>query len=181
MKKDKSLFFLLISIFIYVYFIPPYEEKISQLKDEIKYLNLKIEKEKTILQKKDEILKKVEKTLKIAKKNEKLIYADKNDSEIQSEIQNFLKKEASSVEADFLGASWEEPLIYEKFGYKELPMMVSVKGTPPIMGRFFANMFSFDKIINIKSLEIGKTRPYSVLFAFKISSYKLLTEKENKK
>ncbi|NPA54306.1 MAG: hypothetical protein GXO21_06530 [Aquificae bacterium] len=182
MKKNRDLILLLISILIYVVYIPSYDEKIKTLIDEIKYLNLKVSKEESILEKKEEILAQINKSLEIAQKNESLIFKDKNDSEIQSEVQNYLKNIALSYETNFLGASWDEPLVYEEYNYKELPMNVSVKGTPPSVAKFFIDMFEFEKLIQLKSLEIGRTRPLSLLFAFKVSTYKLITsekEKEN--
>ncbi len=177
MEKNKSLLILLVSILVYMMYAPDFDEKIQSLEEEIRYLNMRIQKEESIRNSKEEILSKIEKVLKISEENEKYLYQpDENNSQIQSNIQSFLKEISDKYEATFKGASWEEPISYEEEGYTELPLTVSVQGTPPSIGRFFYDIYKSGKILRIKSLEIGKRRPYSLLFAFKISGYKTLNK-----
>ncbi len=179
--KNKQLILLLLSVLIYFLYGPDYDEKIENLKYEIKYLKLKIAKEESIKEKKDEILKEIENSLKTAENNEKLIYKNKTISEIQNDVQNFLQMTAISLEAEFLGAAWEDPLIYEEYEYEEIPITTSVKSTPPIVALYLYKLFSFDKVFQIKNLEIGQTRPYSLFLDFKISSYKILKRNNQEK
>ncbi len=179
MEKNKSLLVLLISITLYVFFSSDLDEKINSYKEEIKFLNMKIQKEESIKAKKDLILKKIDIVLKIAENNEKYLYKGENNSQIQSEIQTFLKNIAQEVDANFLGASWDEPLIYDT--YMELPVSASVKSSPPIVATFFYKIYTGDKLINLKNLEIGRSRPLSLLLSFKASGYKIKTKEEEKK
>ncbi len=181
MGKNKQLLLLLFSIAIYVLYASDYDQKIEEIKTQINFLNMKIVREESIKSKKKEILEKVNSALEIAKSNEKYLFKDQNNSEIQSQVQNYLNKVAQDTLSEFLGASWEEPLIYEDFGYTELPISTSVKGTPPSLAQFFYKINRFEKLINVKSLEIGKVRPYRLLFAFRISTYKMEGEKEEQK
>ncbi len=180
MERNKSLFILLVSILLYIFFSSDLDEKINAYKEEIKFLNMKIQKEESIKNQKEIILKKIENLLKIAENNEKYLYKEENNSQIQSDIQTFLKKIAQEVDANFLGASWDEPLVYDT--YVELPVSASVKSSPPIIAMYFYKIYTGKKLINLKSLEFGKTRPLSLLFPFKASGYKIKTqEEENKK
>ncbi len=179
MEKNKSLILLLISITLYVFFSSDLDEKINSYKEEMKFLNMKIKKEESIKAKKDLILKKIDTVLKIAENNEKYLYKGENNSQIQSEIQTFLKKIAQDVDANFLGASWDEPLIYDT--YMELPVSASVKSSPPIVAAFFYKIYTGDKLINLKNLEIGRSRPLNLLLPFKASGYKIKSREEEKK
>lgn len=179
MERNKSLLLLLISVVLYVFFSPDLDEKISSYKDEIKFLSMKIQKEESIKKQKKAILKKIDTVLKIAENNEKYLYKEGNNSQIQSDIQTLLQKIAQEVDANFLGASWDEPLIYDN--YMELPVSASAKSSPPIIATFFYKIYEADKLINIKSLEIGRSRPMSLLFSFKASGYKIKNKEEEKK
>ncbi len=179
MERNKKLLILLISITLYVFFSSDLDEQINSYKEEIKFLNMKIQKEESIKAKKNAILQKIDNVIKVAENNEKFLFKGENNSQIQSEIQTFLKNIAQKADANFLGASWDEPLIYDT--YIELPVSASVKSSPPIIATFFYKIYTGDKLINLKNLEIGKTRPLSLLFSFKASGYRIKGKEEEKK
>ena len=178
--NNKKLLILLLSVAFYVKFASPYGEKIDTLKDEILYLNMKIQKEESIKENRKKIQKKLDKALKIAKENEEFLYKpDENNSEIQGKLQMFLKETASKYYATFINAAWNEPYIDEKNRFIELPITASIKGTPDAMNYFFKNIYKSKKLVNIKNLDIGKMRPLQVYFSITISGYKLMGQEQD--
>ncbi len=178
--SNKKLLVLLLSVAFYVMYASSYSEKIDTLKEQILYLNMKIQKEESIKANRKKILSEIDKVLKVAEKNEKLLYSpDQNNSEIQGSIQMFLKKTASDSMATFINAAWNEPLEEEKAGYVSLPITASIKGTPDAMAFFLKNLYKSEKLLNIKTLDIGKIRPIFVYYSITVAGYKPL-KKEKK-
>jgi len=175
----RNLLALLFVILVFITYGEPAKEDMENLKEELLLLNTRISKENDILKKKRKLIEELKRQKEVALKNEKKLFpADVNDSIALGEIQSFVKKIARDSGMDFVSSNWGEPV--EKEGYVKLPISFILRGYPENVDEFLRKLYSYDRLLRIERITIGKFKKEKLVLNFVISAFKMEKKGEAK-
>jgi Tfp pilus assembly protein PilO len=173
----RNLLFLLLSILLFMKYGEPTKKDIEYLKGELTLLNTKISKESWILKEKRNLMKELKKQEKKAEENRKKLFSSNlNNSIALGKVQNYIKKIAEDSGMDFVSSNWGEPI--EKDRYIKLPISFILRGYPANVDTFLKKLYSWNKLLKIETITIGKFNRQKLVLNFTIFAFKLEKKSE---
>ena len=176
---SRNFLVLVLALLLFTTYGRDAKRDVEDLKNELSLINAKIAKEKHIIANKDMLIKKIKSQEKVAIQNKKMLFPPNvNDSIAFGKIQSFVKRVVSNLGMDFVSSNWGEPV--QKEGYLKLPISFIVRCYPEQVDEFLKKMYSYDKLLKIESITIGKFRKEKLVLNLIICGFKLESNNESK-
>ena len=159
---DKKLIAILILLAGYVLLIRPLKQKAYPEWLQVSAIQRSIAKEKFIAKQKKEIKTNYPAYQKIIKQNESFLFPqDSSLTTDRSKLQKMLKGILKRSGLTIVKITWGE--IFDRQGYKKLPISFTARGTPKQLERFLKQVQEAKKLLRFEQITISKYRRKELL------------------